>query len=30
MLEHLKNAREYDEGRAHILKTGQEIGVAFA
>jgi len=30
MLEHLKNAGEYDEGRAHILKVGQEIGVAFA
>lgn len=30
MLEHLKNAQEYDEGRAHILKIGQEIGVAFA
>lgn len=30
MLEHLKNAAEYDEGRAYIQKTAAEIGVAFA
>jgi hypothetical protein len=29
MLEHLKTAEEYDEGRAFIRKTGAEIGVAF-
>jgi sugar phosphate isomerase/epimerase len=30
MLEHLKNAAEYDEGRAFIQKTAAEIGVSFA
>ena len=30
MLEHLKNAAEYDEGRAYIQKTAQQAGVAFA
>lgn len=30
MLEHLKNAAEYDEGRAYIQKTAREAGVAFA
>ena len=30
MLEHLKNAAEYDEGRAYIRKTGEAAGVSFA
>ena len=30
MLEHLKGAAEYDEGRAYIQKTAAEAGVAFA
>ena len=30
MLEHLKTAEEYDEGRAYIKKKGAEIGVIFA
>ena len=30
MLEHLKNATEYDEGRAHIQKVAAEIGVTLA
>lgn len=30
MLEHLKNAAEYDEGRAWIRKVGGESGVEFA
>ena len=30
MLEHLKNAQEYDEGRAYIKKVGVEAGVTFA
>jgi hypothetical protein len=30
MLEHLKTAEEYDEGRQYILKTGKESGIAFA
>jgi sugar phosphate isomerase/epimerase len=30
MLEHLKNAAEYDEGRAYIQKVAAEIGVQFA
>jgi sugar phosphate isomerase/epimerase len=30
MLEHLKNAQEYDEGRAYIRKVAGEIGVTFA
>jgi hypothetical protein len=30
MLEHLKNAAEYDEGRAWIRKVGADSGVEFA
>jgi len=30
MLEHLKNAEEYDEARNYILKKGAEAGVTFA
>ena len=30
MLEHLKTAEEYDEGRAYIRSVGDRIGVAFA
>lgn len=30
MLEHLKTAEEYDEGRAYIQKVAKEIGVGFA
>ena len=30
MLEHLKNAAEYDEGRAYIQKVAADIGVQFA
>jgi sugar phosphate isomerase/epimerase len=30
MLEHLKNAAEYDEGRAFIQKVAAEVGVQFA
>lgn len=30
MLEHLKNAEEYDEGRGYIQKIGAEAGVTFA
>jgi len=30
MLEHLKTAVEYDEGRAYIQKIAQEEGIAFA
>jgi sugar phosphate isomerase/epimerase len=30
MLEHLKNAEEYDEGRAYIQKAGAREGIAFA
>ncbi|MDQ6701400.1 MAG: sugar phosphate isomerase/epimerase [Acidobacteriota bacterium] len=30
MLEHLKTAEEYDEGKRYILKTGAEAGVTFA
>ena len=30
MLEHLKNAEEYDEGRAHILRVASQIGIGFA
>jgi sugar phosphate isomerase/epimerase len=30
MLEHLKNAAEYDEGRTYIQKVAREIGVEFA
>jgi sugar phosphate isomerase/epimerase len=30
MLEHLKNAAEYDEGRAYIQRVASETGVSFA
>lgn len=30
MLEHLKNAAEYDEGRAYIRKVAESVGVSFA
>jgi sugar phosphate isomerase/epimerase len=30
MLEHLKSAEEYDEGREHILRKGREAGLRFA
>jgi len=30
MLEHLKTAEEYDEGKQYILRTGRAIGVPFA
>lgn len=30
MLEHLKTAEEYEEGRNYVLKTGREAGKAFA
>lgn len=30
MLEHLKTAEEYDEGRAYIRSVGERIGVTFA
>ena len=30
MLEHLKTAEEYDEGRAYIQRNAAEIGVTFA
>ena len=30
MLEHLKTAEEYDEGRHYIQKVASEIGVMFA
>jgi sugar phosphate isomerase/epimerase len=30
MLEHLKTAEEYEEGKQYILQTGREIGVRFA
>ena len=30
MIEHLKNAEEYDEARNYILKKGAEAGVTFA
>ncbi|HEU0140399.1 MAG TPA: TIM barrel protein [Bryobacteraceae bacterium] len=30
MLEHLKSAQEYDDGRAYIEGIGREIGVSFA
>jgi sugar phosphate isomerase/epimerase len=30
MMEHLKNAQEYDEGHAYIQKVAREIGVTFA
>jgi len=30
MLEHLKTAEEYEEGKRHIQKVAQELGVTFA
>jgi hypothetical protein len=30
MLEHLKTAEEYDEGRKYIQKVASEVGVTFA
>jgi sugar phosphate isomerase/epimerase len=30
MLEHLKNAEEYDEGRAHIMRVASQIEVGLA
>ena len=30
MLEHLKTAEEYEEGKAYIRKVGAGIGVEFA
>jgi sugar phosphate isomerase/epimerase len=30
MLEHLKTAEEYEEGKQYILRTGREVGVSFA
>ena len=30
MLEHLKTAEEYEEGKNYILKTGRNLGLAFA
>jgi hypothetical protein len=30
MLEHLKSAQEYDEGRNYIRKVGSENGITFA
>ena len=30
MLEHLKTAEEYDEGRLHIRKVGDAMGLRFA
>jgi len=30
MLEHLKTAAEYDEGREYIRKVGDAAGVTFA
>jgi hypothetical protein len=30
MLEHLKTAEEYDEGKRYIRKVGGELGLAFA
>jgi sugar phosphate isomerase/epimerase len=30
MLEHLKGAEEYDEGRAYLLRKGREAGIRFA
>ncbi len=30
MMEHLKTAEEYDEGKRHIQKVGAQVGVAFA
>jgi hypothetical protein len=30
MLEHLKTAEEYEEGKQYIRKVGDEIGVGFA
>ena len=30
MLEHLKTAEEYDEGKRYIMKVAGELGFAFA
>ena len=30
MLEHLKTAEEYDEGKHYIMKVASELGLAFA
>jgi sugar phosphate isomerase/epimerase len=30
MLEHLKTADEYDEGKRYIMKVAGELGLAFA
>jgi sugar phosphate isomerase/epimerase len=30
MLEHLKTAEEYDDGKRYIMKVGSELGLAFA
>jgi hypothetical protein len=30
MLEHLKTAEEYEEGKQYILRTGRAAGVQFA
>jgi len=30
MLEHLKTAEEYDEGKHYIMKVAGELGLAFA
>lgn len=30
MLEHLNNAEEYDEGRAHIRRVASQVGISFA
>jgi hypothetical protein len=30
MLEHLKTAEEYEEGKRYIMKVGSELGLAFA
>jgi hypothetical protein len=30
MLEHLKTAEEYDEGKRYIMKVAGELGLAFA
>jgi hypothetical protein len=30
MLEHLKTAEEYEEGKKYILEQGRKVGVTFA
>jgi len=30
MIEHLKTLEEYEEGKNYILKTGRDLGLAFA